>query len=167
MTSSPTPVRTPSATPTASATTTSPTASATATPSGESSGASERKALGEFVEFDNVKVRALEVDADPPGQDDDRPGQAALVEVCLKGPDQAILTSRVWTLLDEDGGRYVRSGRGNSDYPHPTYPDSDADVYSPGECARGWIMFVTNDDTNIAAVRYASTKGNIATWTTG
>lgn len=133
----------------------------------------EPVSVGETVEFEDVSVTLHEIDLDPapepgpqPSRDSDK-WVSTDVELCSHNLDGYFSTSE-WSLVDTENRQFGTSNTGYSSFPEPTFAFGDEQI-SPGECRRGWITFVVNEDSDLSSVNYdamalQNTQGQSAIW---
>lgn len=158
----PAPTVTVTATTTATATAT---ATVTATPEARRPGESAIPLKG-WLQLSSVKIRVLDFKGKPVSTYNERPTVAALVETCVTTDEEDVTLSwSPWAAVGGDNGRYPAENTTYNDYPLPEYPFSGSEVYTNGDCVRGWIVFGTTEKPGVTAVRYANDQGDIGVWT--
>lgn len=146
--------------PAATVTVTAPAAaSARATPSPT---ATTVHPLGEWVTIGNVRMRALEARQKDSSTYDRTADRGVLVEACVDSGSHTF-GWHDFIGADAEKGQYPAASSTYSDYPRPMFPFSEQQV-TAGGCVKGWVLFPTNEETQLAYVGWGSTSGGAAVW---
>ncbi|MEN2738252.1 DUF4352 domain-containing protein [Microbacterium sp. X-17] len=113
-----------------------------------------------------VTVHALDANSAPNApapQSANSKWASADVEVCNTGNAAISTSSQPWRLVGNGNLRFQPSSIGYNQFPEPDYTFGEETV-APGECRRGWITFVVQQDATLTAVTYTNSPGFIARW---
>lgn len=148
------------------------TATVTATPSPSPTptpAAPDAIGVGQMQESGGWKVTVHSVDMNP-APDAPAPDSAgtkwvaADVETCNPDVAGAEITNSPWRLIDDRSRQFEPSSLGYNQFPQPSYGFGDTPI-APGQCIRGWIVFVVAKDAKLTTVLYQPATLDPLHWT--